>query len=104
MKTQKSNRPKQLTLFLFSLWLLCSCAQSEVERYFGKNRLLDCYEKPANDPCYKEPQPTRTGVAHHWCESSPDPAKCYANQGAIQAPCTAKREMEFQKCLDEEGR
>ncbi len=27
-----------------------------------------------------------------------------ANQGAIDAPCTAKREMEFQKCLDEEER
>jgi hypothetical protein len=77
LKAQELQRPKQLSLFFLALFLLCSCGQG------------------------KQSSPTRT--TSHWCESSPEPAKCFANQGAIRAPCTAKREMEFQKCLDEEN-
>jgi hypothetical protein len=73
IKLQELRKPKQLTLFLLGLCLLlCSCSQSEADKYFGNSRHDNCYEKPASDPCYKEAQPTTA----HWCESSPNPAEC----------------------------
>ena len=78
LKEQELHRPKQLSLFFLALFLLGSCGQGN------------------------QSSPART--KSYWCESSADPAKCYANQGAIDAPCTAKREMEFQKCVDKEER
>lgn len=75
LKEQDSRKPKQLSLFIFALLIICSCGQRN------------------------QSSPTRT--TSYWCENSPEPAKCYANQGAIKAPCTAKRGEEFQKCLNE---
>jgi hypothetical protein len=71
-KLQESVKPKQLTLFLLGLLLLCSCTQA----------------KPK-------------ATARHWCESSPNPAECFDNQGTISVPCTAKSGNEFQECWDE---